>query len=624
MRVDPLTGVRTTVSENANPTGTPNFVIPIDLALEANGNIVVADIIAFTDSQGGIIRVDPVTGVRTTVSENGDPVGGPSFAQGISGIAIEADGDILVLDGLAFGGTGGIIRVDPVTGVRTTVSENTAPADPDVDFSEPFDLALEADGDIVVSDRDFAGGSGGVIRVDPVTGDRSVVSENAAPTSGPEAEFDNNIGIAVEANGTILVSDTNNIGVIRVNPTTGARTLLSSNTSPAGEPDFFFPIGMAPDAAGNILVADATAFQPLGTGGVISVNPTSGARTLVSANHDPTGGPDFEDPSQLVIEPVPPAGPDLIPPETAITDGPSGNTLDHTPTFSFASSEPLGGFGCAVAATPLTCSSPFTTAVLPPGQYRFSVAASDVAGNTDPTPAERDFRVLAVLSDLPKPTLGRTANVEPVKGQVFISVAAGTARAATKGRAAITVPGLKGREFIPLEEARQMPIGSFLDTRKGTARVVSARGGGRTQSGLFGAGVFQVLQSRKTSTRGLTTLTLKGSNFARACGGAGKLTVGGAIAEGAEAIAVNAAKRRLSPKVVRRLRSDATGSFRTRGRHSSATVRGTVWFTEDRCNGTLTSVKRGTVAVRDFRRKRTIVLGSGKRPRERYLAEAQR
>jgi hypothetical protein len=38
----------------------------------------------------------------------------------------------------------------------------------------------------------------------------------------------------------------------------------------------------------------------------------------------------------------------------------------------------------------------------------------------------------------------------------------------------------------------------------------------------------------------------------------------------------------------------------------------------DRCDGTLTSVRRGTVAVRDFRRRKTIVLTGGKS----YLARA--
>jgi hypothetical protein len=79
-----------------------------------------------------------------------------------------------------------------------------------------------------------------------------------------------------------------------------------------------------------------------------------------------------------------------------------------------------------------------------------------------------------------------------------------------------------------------------------------------------------------------------------------------------------ASAAQLSRRTIRRLRSNANGRFRTRGRHSAATVRGTVWITADRCDGTLTTVKRGKVAVRDFRRKRTITLSRGKS----YLARA--
>jgi hypothetical protein len=49
-------------------------------------------------------------------------------------------------------------------------------------------------------------------------------------------------------------------------------------------------------------------------------------------------------------------------------------------------------------------------------------------------------------------------------------------------------------------------------------------------------------------------------------------------------------------------------------------VRGTVWEIEDRCDGTLTRVKRGKVAVRDFRRKKTVIVKAGKS----YLAKAPR
>ena len=53
-------------------------------------------------------------------------------------------------------------------------------------------------------------------------------------------------------------------------------------------------------------------------------------------------------------------------------------------------------------------------------------------------------------------------------------------------------------------------------------------------------------------------------------------------------------------KKVRRLWGDGHGRFRTKGRRAAATVRGTKWLTEDRCDSTKITVKRGTVVVRDF------------------------
>ena len=117
--------------------------------------------------------------------------------------------------------------------------------------------------------------------------------------------------------------------------------------------------------------------------------------------------------------------------------------------------------------------------------------------------------------------------------------------------------------------------------------------------------MFQVLQSRARAQRGLTELRLKGSGFSRCRARGGAATAGAGAAQ-------------LSRRTIRRLRATAKGRFRTRGRHSAATVRGTVWITADRCDGTLTTVKRGKVAVRDLRRKRTITLTAGKS----YLAKA--
>jgi hypothetical protein len=201
------------------------------------------------------------------------------------------------------------------------------------------------------------------------------------------------------------------------------------------------------------------------------------------------------------------------------------------------------------------------------------------------------------LADLPAPVLGKTANVAPVKGTVLVGIKAGAVSVAGKGRAS-----QKGLTFVPLQEARQVPVGSFLNTRKGTVRLQSAANrAGKRQTGDYSKGLFQVLQSRKKKARGLTSMVLKGGRFT-GCGTAKR------------------AQAALSRRTIRRLRASAKGRFRTRGRYSAATVRGTKWTVTDRCDGTLTKVTRGKVAVRDFRRKKTIIVKAGKS----YLARARR
>jgi ferric-dicitrate binding protein FerR (iron transport regulator) len=78
---------------------------------------------------------------------------------------------------------------------------------------------------------------------------------------------------------------------------------------------------------------------------------------------------------------------------------------------------------------------------------------------------------------------------------------------------------------------------------------------------------------------------------------------------------------KLTPKVLQTLSaSDNHGSFRTKGRYSAATVRGTQWVTQDRCDGTLTKVNRGRVNVQDFHTRKTITLHAG----QSFLAKAAR
>src|SRR6202008_4139463 len=110
----------------------------------------------------------------------------------------------------------------------------------------------------------------------------------------------------------------------------------------------------------------------------------------------------------------------------------------------------------------------------------------------------------------------------------------------------------------------------------------------------FFGGIFRIGQGK--GARPLTTLTLVEP---LSCPRAGR--------------AVAAAKKKQ-----RRLWGDGSGRFRTKGKHSAATVVGTRWLVEDRCRSTLTRVVRGRVSVRDFIKKKTVIVRAGKR----YTARA--
>lgn len=186
-----------------------------------------------------------------------------------------------------------------------------------------------------------------------------------------------------------------------------------------------------------------------------------------------------------------------------------------------------------------------------------------------------------------KPVLGTSVVIRPLSGSV---------RYKPRGASA----------FAPLAADVTLPVGSLVDTRRGRVSLKSARNRrGRTQTGSFRGSVFQVRQRRRNG--GITDIVLRGGRFSRC----------GAVA-GASALAHEAAGKR---RVVRRLwGKDRHGRFRTHGRDSVATVRGTEWVTTDRCDGTLTKVSEGKVLVRDLRRKRSVLLTAGRA----YLARHAR
>lgn len=284
-----------------------DFGIPGVLALDASGNtspfsttpvdgFVGIRAFDFTNDGNTIVAadfaasrlflVDPVTGERTILT-------GLDAITGITtGAGIALNGPVAPIqlpDGRfasgQFQGDFGIYAVDPVTGDRSLLSGSS------VDGSTPVgtgpELAVRAitmspDPNIIYA---TSFNLDAVIAVEIDTGNRTIISADGVAGDGPA--FTQPLGIDIADDGTIFVSDLGTDGgaAFMVDPVTGDRTLITGETSlGSGVAINPFGIGVFEDLAGipgrRVLLADGN--------GLIEVDLATGDRTLISE-----GGPLF-------------------------------------------------------------------------------------------------------------------------------------------------------------------------------------------------------------------------------------------------------------------------------------------------------------------------------------------
>ena len=234
-----------------------------------------------------------------------------------------------------------------------------------------------------------------------------------------------------------------------------------------------------------------------------------------------------------------------------------------------------------------------------PGQFSNPVDVASDASGAAYVVDQGNVRVQRFeepVAPLPPPVAGQSANIAPVSGTVLVQTPGAT-------------------KLVPLKGARQIPIGSRVQTKNGRAKLTTAsdlRGG--QQSAQFYEGLFVLSQRREPTP--VTDLTLAGGTFAVCVKGAPATTRGASRPGTLSAQAAAKKARKRSKRSVRKLWGDGKGRFRTKGTSGSASVRGTKWLTEDRCDGTLIRVVRGRVEVRDLVRNRTKILTAG----QSYLA----
>ena len=125
-------------------------------------------------------------------------------------------------------------------------------------------------------------GAGGIFRVDPVTGERTVISD-ATHGTGPDFQP---TSVAWSPDGTILASDTNARTLLRIDPATGNRTVLASGL-PLALGGFNWPWQVYVDPASRILMSASD--TATGQKSLYEIDPTTGNHTMISGPGVGTG-----------------------------------------------------------------------------------------------------------------------------------------------------------------------------------------------------------------------------------------------------------------------------------------------------------------------------------------------
>ncbi len=273
---------------------------------------------------------------------------------------------------------------------------------------------------------------------------------------------------------------------------------------------------------------------------------------------------------------VPPNGSVSFTTVTRFGTPPNQHTLTVSKTGDGGVSSVPPGIDCGA-----TCSASFDegtvvalSARLPNPGWSFAGWEGACSGTGACAVAMNGARGVIAHFSPPPPTPAQNVNAIPIRGQVLVRE-----------------PGTD--RFVELTAADQLPIGTQIDTTNGTIQLTASRAGGVTDTTQFFDGLFTILQGGATA---LAELRLDGGDFT--------------------CLESSSFSLQASKKPIRRLWGSGKGKYRTRGKYSSATVRGTRWKTEDRCDGTLTLVEEGVVGIRDFVRGADVDATAG----QSYLA----
>lgn len=153
----------------------------------------------------------------------------------------------------------------------------------------------------------------------------------------------------------------------------------------------------------------------------------------------------------------------------------------------------------------------------------------------------------------------------------------------------------------PADQQFVLPSGATVDVTNGILTLTVANGDTgnfsaarptqrRSVAGARATGLPAVFTIEQPASGGVPIFTLTGGDFT-ACSTPRSVAA--------------------SSKPIRALWGSVHGSFTTKGRFAAATVRGTIWLVQDRCDGTFEETVTGVVLVFDPARNKTVPVGAG-------------
>jgi sugar lactone lactonase YvrE len=256
---------------DGGPATSANLNDPASLALDASGNLYIADL-----GNVRIRKVDAALGIITTVAGNGvfgfAGDGGAATSASLNspaGVALDASGNLYIAEYANHR----IRKVDAATGIITTVAGNgintfagDGGAATSASLSHPNGVALDASGNLYIADY----GNSRIRKVAAATGIITTVTGNGVfgfagdGGAATSASLYFPTGVALDASGNLYIADPRTQRIRKVDAASGIITTVAGNGvlgfagdgGPATSANLASPSGVALDASGNLYIAD--------------------------------------------------------------------------------------------------------------------------------------------------------------------------------------------------------------------------------------------------------------------------------------------------------------------------------------------------------------------------------